>query len=455
MPILKLHLENIGPFDKLELDLTDGNGKAHLGPHILAGVNGSGKSTVLKAIAWCLDDGESGFDREQWREFLEGRTDSRALVLPESLGSKRPEYPYRALSKSPDTRAVGQAAVDWSSRIVDGPVVAASRTTDPRTGITEVTSLATQAVRALGCIAAYAPSPGLRWLDQPAIGVDTSKVQDWLSFSKNADNESIQSYWVDCMSREALAKVQGSVSERAAAETVKTLKATVAAILGNDVEPIVNIEGRVRPAVRFRGTELNLSQLASGLNATLGWVVDYVRRLDAHRWVNEAQAKERPGVILIDEIETHLHPQWQRTILNGIRAAFPNTQIIVTTHSPFVVSSCPGARLHLFKLNDAGRSYLDESIDAPDSASLSANIMDVFGIRSEFSLSIEQKLDRWNDLKRRRSVGPLTAEEDSELRTLIAELSAKGEELSSIVAEPPVLPQSIIDELVSSVNKHR
>ena len=76
MPILKLHLENVGPFDKLELDLTDGNGKAHLGPHILAGVNGSGKTTVLKAIAKCLalHAHESGFDNDEFRAFNSGST---------------------------------------------------------------------------------------------------------------------------------------------------------------------------------------------------------------------------------------------------------------------------------------------------------------------------------------------------------------------------------------------
>ncbi|MBI4877407.1 MAG: AAA family ATPase, partial [Acidobacteria bacterium] len=58
MPILRLVAEGVGPFEKLDLDLSDGQGNPHLGPHILAGVNGSGKSTVLKTIAWVLDRGD-------------------------------------------------------------------------------------------------------------------------------------------------------------------------------------------------------------------------------------------------------------------------------------------------------------------------------------------------------------------------------------------------------------
>ena len=53
-----------------------------------------------------------------------------------------------------------------------------------------------------------------------------------------------------------------------------------------------------------------------------------------------------PGLLLIDEIETHLHPKWQKKILGIIRSLFPNLQIILTTHSPFVVASMDGARIY-------------------------------------------------------------------------------------------------------------
>jgi len=54
MPISHILAEGIGPFKKVHLDLRGPDGHPSLGPHILAGVNGSGKSTILKAIAWCL-----------------------------------------------------------------------------------------------------------------------------------------------------------------------------------------------------------------------------------------------------------------------------------------------------------------------------------------------------------------------------------------------------------------
>src|ERR1035438_9547073 len=86
MPLMRLIAENVGPFERLDIDFSDSSGKPHVGPHILAGVNGSGKSTVLRAIAWALswDNPSFGFPEEEWRHFLRGPK-SRALlhVAPE------------------------------------------------------------------------------------------------------------------------------------------------------------------------------------------------------------------------------------------------------------------------------------------------------------------------------------------------------------------------------------
>ncbi len=81
MPLVRLIAEGVGPFEKLDLDFSDGNGKPHLGPHILAGVNGSGKSTVLRTIAWLLDRGERGFQYVEWWHMLMGHPHSRAVAV--------------------------------------------------------------------------------------------------------------------------------------------------------------------------------------------------------------------------------------------------------------------------------------------------------------------------------------------------------------------------------------
>ncbi|MFZ4664669.1 MAG: AAA family ATPase [Caldilineaceae bacterium] len=83
---------------------------------------------------------------------------------------------------------------------------------------------------------------------------------------------------------------------------------------------------------------LELEQLSDGYRNLLAIVLDFARRLaQAHPyWENPLEA---PGILLIDEIELHLHPGWQQSIIPNLHTAFPNTQIIVTTHSPQVLTT--------------------------------------------------------------------------------------------------------------------
>ena len=81
-----------------------------------------------------------------------------------------------------------------------------------------------------------------------------------------------------------------------------------------------------------------LEQLSDGYRCLLALVLDFARRLaQAHpNWENPLDA---PGILLIDEIDLHLHPVWQQRIIPDLRAIFPNTQLIIATHSPHVVTT--------------------------------------------------------------------------------------------------------------------
>jgi predicted ATP-binding protein involved in virulence len=89
-----------------------------------------------------------------------------------------------------------------------------------------------------------------------------------------------------------------------------------------------------------------LEQLSDGYRNLLAVVLDFARRLaQAHpNWPNPLEA---PGIMLIDEIELHLHPKWQQTVIPNLRAAFPNTQIIAATHSPEVLTTVRRENIHL------------------------------------------------------------------------------------------------------------
>ena len=95
--------------------------------------------------------------------------------------------------------------------------------------------------------------------------------------------------------------------------------------------------------VKTRQGEYPLSSLGDGYRSTVTWVMDlvswwYLRGSHGLIDVN--------GVVLIDEIEQHLHPRWQRNIMHLLTSSFPNVQFLATTHSPLVASGCEGIPVH-------------------------------------------------------------------------------------------------------------
>jgi len=93
---------------------------------------------------------------------------------------------------------------------------------------------------------------------------------------------------------------------------------------------------------------LVVDQLSDGEKLLLALTADLARRL-AITYTDLADPLQGEAVVLIDEIELHLHPDWQRRVLTDLRRTFPNCQFIVTTHSPQVLSEVPNDAVILVK----------------------------------------------------------------------------------------------------------
>ena len=86
---------------------------------------------------------------------------------------------------------------------------------------------------------------------------------------------------------------------------------------------------------------LYMGHLSSGTEGTLLWI-RWVALKIAHFYDFEEGWENQPAILLIDEIENHLHPRWQRRVIPTLKDAFPKLQIFATTHSPFVVAGVEG-----------------------------------------------------------------------------------------------------------------
>jgi predicted ATP-binding protein involved in virulence len=99
------------------------------------------------------------------------------------------------------------------------------------------------------------------------------------------------------------------------------------------------------------GQEIELSWLSDGEKNLLALASDLARRL-AVTYPGSLNPLHEAGLVLIDEIELHLHPAWQRIIIQRLTQTFPGCQFIVTTHSPQVLSNVQHECIHILKVED-------------------------------------------------------------------------------------------------------
>ena len=93
---------------------------------------------------------------------------------------------------------------------------------------------------------------------------------------------------------------------------------------------------------------LDISALSAGTETVEWWIrLIAISLFEMHGWQNGWQS--RPAILLIDEIENHLHPTWQRRVIPALLDHFPGLQIFATTHSPFVVAGLKAGQVHLLK----------------------------------------------------------------------------------------------------------
>ncbi len=133
----------------------------------------------------------------------------------------------------------------------------------------------------------------------------------------------------------------------------------------------------LRMTVKKGQEELIVNQLSDGEKCLLAMVGDLARRL-AIANPGLSEPLQGCGVVLIDEIELHLHPKWQREIIPALTRTFPNCQFIVTTHSPQVISHVKPEGIYILeKTNEGVIAKRPESSFGRDSNRILEDLMDV------------------------------------------------------------------------------
>ena len=175
----------------------------------------------------------------------------------------------------------------------------------------------------------------------------------------------------------------------------------------------VTAEGRIFFDVE--GTKVPTLALSDGYRSVLALAGDLVWRL-IQAFPDSNDPLKEVGVVLIDELDIHLHPLWQRDIALWLREQFPNLQFIVATHSPLIAAGAgPEALTLKFSLNE-GKGTVEE---VPDVSAMNVDRLlqnRAFGLVSPYSPQTQGKIDRYDSLLVKRT--KLTPKEKTEFEQL-------------------------------------
>ena len=170
-------------------------------------------------------------------------------------------------------------------------------------------------------------------------------------------------------------RVQESLkSERAAAgRSLAAFKDAVSRFLPGYASLRIDSDERPRLLIDRGSTTVAVRQLSDGERGTLALVLDLTRRLAQANPEMRDPAAQAEAVVLIDEIDLHLHPKWQRQIVHNLTAAFPRCQFIATTHSPQVIGEVEHDRIQII---ENGQVYFPTHSFGVDSSRVLEEIMD-------------------------------------------------------------------------------
>jgi predicted ATP-binding protein involved in virulence len=147
---------------------------------------------------------------------------------------------------------------------------------------------------------------------------------------------------------------------------------------------------KLQPIVSLRNKEISLEKLSSGNLYLIQRLIYLLKQMysacvNHNIPINEIQ--NTSGILLIDEAENHLHPKWQKVFLKNILDLFPNLQLIVTTHSPFIVSSIEHSRVFVCEGKD-DFSTVNEETDLYSNKPVEEILMSPLFNTSNFNIHI-------------------------------------------------------------------
>jgi len=416
MFLKKLHLKNFKGFDDLELSFEGEKGNVRK-QTLLLGQNGTGKSNVLKAIAIITSGGEAVLDLlsnpDDWV-----KQGTKEAVISATLVTQRKEERniFFRIPKGA-TRQDLLKLNDDSLVELDKALIHTSRN-----------------YFVAGYGASRRHNPGAEF----SSSKERFKISDRVAsiytlFNSDAQLNSLTSWAMN-------------LDYRSGGSEINVIKNTLNYFL--EGFKYHSIDKKNKTILFSEGKNLlKLESLSDGYQNMAAWVGDLLFRLTETFNDYQSPLKAR-GVLLIDEIDLHLHPKWQRKLLDFINSKLPNMQVIATTHSPLTAQQAGEGELFALK-KEKGIVTLVPFIGNPQTLLLHQMLMSpVFGLESDESFEVQKQKEKYKTLKAKSK---RTTKEKTELSNIGAGLKGVSVQRSNSLLSS--VDKKLLRDIRSAVSK--
>jgi len=390
MYIEKVVIENIRSISHFEMTFPN-----PAGWHVIIGDNGSGKTSVLKAISIALLYLEDALE-ELDSLIKQGEKEAMATIIFDDIS-------FRKLSINHDTQNNTTAKLEKSP-------------------IHETYPLFSTGYGSLRIVHEDVEFPDIKPSSKSSLAYTT------LLGGKTGLR--VAYFWLRELYIQKIDIDNNSEEERIIAskllEKIKTL-INSGNLLPNGIK-LEKIDSKGIWFVDEKGTRLHIDSLSDGFRSILNITIDIIYRMVGYYGEQKvidsfSEVCNLSGIILIDEIDAHLHPTWQTRIGQWFTTYFPNIQFIVTTHSPLVCRACEKGSIWRLAAPD-NNNVSSEIVGIEKDRLIYGNILDAYGtevfgtspVRSEKS---NEKLKRLGKLNMRAAFGKITEAEDKERLELL------------------------------------
>ncbi len=258
------------------------------------------------------------------------------------------------------------------------------------------------------------------------------KDSDHLMFDKlNSEDTLVCQSMANLKLAAAMEQLRGGIESAGRGKTItKRLEAAISSVTGRTFAFDVCSSPEVHLKVFWGNVTMRIGELPDGLRSIIGWLVSCIAKLDA-KFPEHPSPLDIPLLLLLDEPESHLHPAWQRKLIPAAQILFPNSQMFIATHSPFVISSVNHGWIHVLRANADGLVVADKPRPCSPGDTYLDVVSDILGIEEWYDPETEKLLAEFRSIRKDVIEGRNTVDH---LRSKAEVIAARSESLSNMMA---------------------